>query len=288
MLGCNDTKHSTTGLLEYVTVAQEWFISLRDKICKELENIEKEFSSENHQFVRKTWSREGGGGGEMSTLHGKVFEKAGVNISTVFGELDKEFAKNIKGTEASNQFYATGLSLVIHPTSPLVPAIHMNTRFIKTSCSWFGGGIDLNPMSEAAKSETKFFHNYLKKMCNNHDANYYDKFSKYCDDYFYIKHRKKHRGVGGIFYDHLDTGDFDKDFAFNQDVGKSFLETYPKIVKKTIHNQWSAEQLEEQLINRGHYTEFNLMYDRGTKFGFQTGGNPEAILMSLPPLAKWK
>lgn len=269
--------------------ASDWFRSLRDQICKEFENIEDELSESNNpagRFERKTWQREGGGGGEMSIMHGRVFEKVGVNISSVEGTFSPEFAKQIPGAEENPEFFATGISLVAHMHSPLVPAVHMNTRFIVTGKSWFGGGGDLNPMYEI-EADTQDFHAAFKSACDKHNPEYYEKFRQWCDEYFYIKHRGRARGVGGIFYDYLNSGNWDDDFAFTQDVGKAFLKIYPEIVRRNMHEEWTADQREHQLIKRGHYAEFNLLYDRGTKFGLMTGGNTEAILMSLPPEAKW-
>lgn len=270
-------------------LAEKWFRELRDKICQEFENIEDELSGSNFfagRFERKKWQREGGGGGEMSLMKGRVFEKVGVNISTVFGKFSDEFAKQIPGAEENPEFFASGISLVAHMHSPLVPAVHFNTRFIVTSKQWFGGGGDLNPMFEI-DADTKDFHNAFKDACDKHDESYYPKFKKWCDEYFFIKHRNESRGVGGIFYDYLDSGNWENDFSFTQDVGKAFLDIYPKIVRRNMFDEWTKDQREHQLIKRGRYAEFNLVYDRGTKFGLMTGGNVEAILMSLPPEAKW-
>ena len=262
--------------------AAKWFRTLRDQICESFEKIE----DGNAHFDRKKWQRDGGGGGEISIMKGKVFEKVGVNISTVWGEFSPEFRKSIPGAEADPKFYATGISLVAHMQSPLVPAVHMNTRFIVTTKSWFGGGADLTPMY-ANEKDTADFHLAFKQVCDAYDDDYYAKFSKWCDDYFFIKHRNCPRGVGGIFYDYLDNGNWDADFSFTQDVGRAFLEAYVPLVRKNKDAQWTAEEREEQLTKRGHYAEFNLVYDRGTRFGFMTNGNTEAILMSLPPEAKW-
>jgi coproporphyrinogen III oxidase len=270
-------------------IAAKWFKELRDNICSEFEKIEDELVGSDNtagKFERKAWQRDGGGGGEMSTMRGRVFEKVGVNISTVFGQFSEEFAKQIPGAEENPEFFATGISLVAHMHSPLVPAVHFNTRFIVTSKSWFGGGGDLNPMYEV-EADTKDFHEAFKLACDKHDPEYYPKFKKWCDEYFFIKHRNESRGVGGIFYDYLDSGSWEDDFEFTQDVGKAFLDIYPKIVRRNMLDSWTKEQREHQLVKRGRYTEFNLVYDRGTKFGLMTGGNTEAILMSLPPEAKW-
>lgn len=262
-------------------IASEWFSSLREKICRKFEEIDGE-----GKFEYKDWQRSGGGGGRMAVMKGKVFEKVGVNVSTVFGEFSPEFRKEIPGAEENPAFFATGVSLVAHMRSPLVPAVHMNTRYVETSRTWFGGGADLNPMIENPE-DTKIFHHAFKTACDKHNPEYYPKFKAWADDYFFIKHRNEARGVGGIFYDYLNSGNWEEDFAFTQDVGKAFLEIYPEIVLKHKDKPWTEEQRELQLRKRGRYAEFNLVYDRGTKFGFMTGGNTEAILMSLPPIAKW-
>lgn len=278
--------------------AARWFETLRDLICQEFERIETELSGTSKaalppgRFVRKQWDRTDedgtpGGGGEMSLMHGRVFEKVGVNISTVHGHFSEAFRAQIPGAaENGGAFWASGISLVAHMHSPLVPAIHMNTRMILTSKSWFGGGTDLNPMIPDAQ-DTADFHGALQACCDMHDPAYYDKFKEWCDTYFYIPHRKEARGVGGIFYDYVDSGDWDRDFAFTQDVGKTFLDIYPAIIRRHMNKPWTPEQREVQLVKRGRYAEFNLLYDRGTQFGLKTGGNTEAILMSLPPEAKW-
>lgn len=268
-----------------------WFRNLRDKICAEFEKIEVEFAEKNGlknpgKFTRKNWDRQGGGSGEMSAMKGNVFEKVGVNYSCVFGEFDEKFRKEIPGAETNPNFWASGISLVAHMSSPLVPAVHMNTRFICTTKNWFGGGADLNPMFED-ESDTKDFHEAFKKACDKADLSYYEKYKKWCDEYFFIKHRNVARGVGGIFYDYLNTENFENDFNFTKNVGLTFLDIYPKLVRRNMDKSWTDEQREHQLKKRGLYTEFNLVYDRGTKFGLMTGGNAEAILMSLPPIAKW-
>ena len=267
-----------------------WFKSLRDKICLVFEDIEKEFALnrnnvEASSFERKAWKREGGGGGVMSIMHGNVFEKVGVNISTVHGEFSEHMRKQIPGAEENPQFFATGISLVAHMRSPLVPAVHFNTRYIETTKSWFGGGSDLTPMYDD-QAETSKFHQAFKDACDKHNPDYYPIFKKQCDEYFYLKHRNEPRGVGGIFYDYL-SNDFNQDFAFTKDVGMTILQTYPEIVKAKMNLDWSAEQRQHQLIKRGRYVEFNLLYDRGTAFGLATNGNVEAILMSLPPEVLW-
>lgn len=271
-------------------LTSDWFKSLRDRICQEFESIEMEYAKVNNltapKFVRKKWDRTGGGGGEISVMYGQVFEKVGVNISTVHGEFSKEFSTQIPGTEQDPNFFAAGISLVAHMQSPLVPAVHFNTRYIETAKSWFGGGGDLTPIYPD-EEETKKFHDSFKLACDRYNPDYYPKFKSQCDEYFYLPHRKEPRGVGGIFYDYLNSGDFVGDFAFTQDVGKAFLEIYPEIVRTKMFLRWSEEQRKHQLIRRGRYVEFNLLYDRGTKFGFMTGGNPDAILMSMPPLVCW-
>ncbi len=262
-------------------ITEEWFTVLRDQICAKFEAIDGE-----GKFVRKSWQREGGGGGVMSIMKGKIFEKVGVNISAVHGEFSPEFCKEIPGAESNPSFFATGVSLVAHMRSPLVPAVHMNTRYIETTKTWFGGGADLNPMIEN-EEDTKKFHAAFEKTCNDFDPEYYPRFKEWADEYFFIKHRNESRGVGGIFYDYINTGDFNKDFDFTKAVGLTFLDVYSQIVLAHKDDAWTQEQRELQLRKRGRYTEFNLLYDRGTKFGLMTGGNVEAILMSLPPEAKW-
>jgi coproporphyrinogen III oxidase len=266
---------------QYKKISAEWFQSLRDQICNKFEELDGE-----GKFERKAWERPGGGSGVMSTMKGKVFEKVGVNISTVFGEFSEEFRKEIPGAVEDPKFWASGISLVAHMSSPHVPAVHMNTRMIVTSKSWFGGGADLNPMFEN-DDDTKAFHKAFADTCNKYDPEYYAKFKKWADEYFFIKHRGHPRGVGGIFFDYLNTGDIEKDFSFVKDVGSTFLDIYSKIVSQHKGKKWTPEERAFQLEKRGRYTEFNLLYDRGTRFGLMTGGNPEAILMSLPPIATW-
>jgi coproporphyrinogen III oxidase len=262
-------------------ITEEWFKYLRDQICAKFEEIDGK-----GKFIQKSWQREGGGGGVMSIMKGQIFEKVGVNISSVHGQFDEKFRKEIPGAEEDPNFFATGISLVAHMHSPLVPAVHMNTRYIETSKTWFGGGADLNPMIENAQ-DTEKFHQAFKEVCDKHDPEYYPKFKKWADEYFYIKHRGEARGVGGIFYDYINTGNFEKDFEFTKDIGKTFLNIYPEIVLTHKDKKWTNKQREIQLLKRGRYAEFNLIYDRGTRFGLMTGGNVEAILMSLPPEAKW-
>ena len=275
--------------------AAAWFGNLRDAMCAAFEEIERDLRGTEHaslppgRFERKTWERAEGGGGEMSIMRGRVFEKVGVNISTVHGVFSEDFRKQIPGAAETGAFWASGISLVAHMRSPLVPAVHMNTRHIVTSKAWFGGGADLTPMfvdSPETAQDKAVFHAALRHACDKHGADYYEKFSKWCDDYFYLKHRDEPRGVGGIFYDSLDA-DWEADFAFTQDVGRAFLDVYPRIVRDRMEQDWTPQQREHQLIRRGRYVEFNLLYDRGTTFGLKTGGHTEAILMSLPPEVKW-
>ena len=278
------------------TDAAAWFRELRDLLCAEFEAIEGELTGtfsdcEPGTFERTNWQRpaENGvaaGGGEMSVLRGRAFEKAGANFSEVRGVFSEEFRGQIKGTEDDPSFWACGISLVSHMRSPLVPAAHMNTRHIVTSAGWFGGGGDLTPMT-ADDDDTATFHAAFREACDAHDPDYYSKFKKWCDEYFYLPHRDEPRGVGGIYYDGLDTGDWDADFAFTQDVGRAFLKSYPAIIRRHLNDPWTPAQREHQLVRRGRYAEFNLLHDRGTQFGLKTGGNTEAILMSMPPEVKW-
>ncbi|MGN6270993.1 MAG: oxygen-dependent coproporphyrinogen oxidase [Sphingomonas sp.] len=269
--------------------AKAWFESLRDSICAAFEAIEAEAGSEA-RFAFTPWDRadpcgEPGGGGVRGTMKGRVFEKVGVNVSTVGGSFEGEFAKSIHGADTDPRFFATGISLVAHMANPHVPAVHMNTRFLVTTKRWLGGGADLNPPIPN-DADTADFHASLKAACDAHDPEYYPRFKKWADDYFYIPHRKVHRGVGGIFYDHLE-GDFAANFAFTQDVGRAFLDIYPKIVRRRMGEPFTEADIVRRNAWRGRYAEFNLVYDRGTLFGLKTGGNIDAILMSLPPVATW-
>lgn len=274
--------------------ARAWFESLRDRICAEFENIEAEAGSAA-KFDYASWHREEDGnpdpgGGTRGLMKGQVFEKVGVNVSTVYGTFAPEFAQTIHGAGADNPgFTATGISLVAHMANPHVPAVHMNTRFLTTSKAWFGGGGDLNPPIPY-DTDTAEFHATFKAACDAHGADYYDRFKKWADDYFFIPHRGVHRGVGGIFYDHLDCGDeaaFEANFAFTRDVGEAFLDVFPKLVRRRLATEFTPQDKARQLEWRGRYAEFNLVYDRGTLFGLKTGGNVDAILMSLPPVAEW-
>jgi len=281
----------------YTARARTWFESLRDRICAEFESIEREAGSDA-SFAYKTWNREAGegegegegGGGTQGLMKGRVFEKVGVNVSTVGGALSPDFAATINGASAQqNSFSATGISLVAHMANPHVPAVHMNTRFLTTTKAWFGGGADLNPPLPYDQ-DTADFHAVFKSACDAHGADYYDRFKKWADDYFYIPHRKVHRGVGGIFYDHLECADaaaWEANFAFTQAVGEAFLAIFPALVRRRMAMAFTPAQKLQQLEWRGRYAEFNLVYDRGTAFGLKTGGNIDAILMSLPPEAVW-
>jgi coproporphyrinogen III oxidase len=263
---------------------------LRDRVCAAFEAIEREAGSDA-AFAFTPWERtetsgEPGGGGVRGQMAGKVFEKVGVNVSTVGGQFSPEFAKSIPGAEDDPSFFATGISLVAHMANPHVPAVHMNTRFLTTRKRWFGGGADLNP-AIPYEEDTAAFHARLRAACAAHDPTFYPRFAKWADEYFWLPHRGVPRGVGGIFYDHLQ-GHFDAHFAFTRDVGEAFLDIFPQLVRKRMDTPFSDADMERLLEFRGRYVEFNLLYDRGTLFGLKTGGNIDAILMSLPPLAKWK
>ena len=270
--------------------ARDWFESLRDRICAEFEAIEAEGGSDA-RFAYAPWDRADpdgspGGGGVRGLMKGKVFEKVGVNVSTVGGRFNSEFARTIHGAGEDPRFFATGISLVAHMANPHVPAVHMNTRFLCTTRRWFGGGADLNPPIPYAE-DTDEFHARMRAACAGHDQTYYGRFSQWAEDYFFIPHRGVHRGVGGIFFDHLE-GHFDENFAFTRDVGEALLDVFPRLVRRRMATPFAEADRARQLQWRGRYAEFNLIYDRGTLFGLKTGGNVDAILMSLPPLATWE
>ena len=267
-------------------LTSNWFKLLQNAICDDI----NDFENNKIKFRSTKWRRnknKNEGGGEYRILqNGKIFEKVGVNFSKVFGKFPKNFRKNIPGANKNPSFWASGISVVMHMKNPHIPAMHFNTRYICTTQSWFGGGIDVTPTIKD-KNEKKIFHKTLKDMCNRHDKRYYQKYKKWCDDYFFLTHRNETRGIGGIFFDYK-KDNFEKDFKFVRDVGVTFQMLFNNIIKKKIKKKWSLKDKEFQYIKRGRYAEFNLLYDRGTKFGLQTGGNVEGILMSLPPIAKWK
>jgi coproporphyrinogen III oxidase len=270
--------------------ARLWFEALRDRLCAAFEAIEDEFGPGGGRFERRSWNREGGGGGVMSVMRGQVFEKVGVNVSTVSGEFSPEFRGQIPGAADDPRFWASGVSLVAHMRSPRVPAAHFNTRMLVTTEGWFGGGGDLTPMrleTAEAVADAADFHAAFRAACDRHDPGYYPAFKEWCDRYFFLPHRNEPRGAGGIFFDRHRTADVAEDFAFVRDVGEAFLDAFARIVRRRMREAWTAAEREHQLVRRGRYAEFNLIYDRGTLFGLKTGGNVEAILMSLPPEVKW-
>jgi len=270
-------------------IAKNWFENLRNSICKEYEDIEYKKSKKKTLFQKTNWKAGGSskGGGVFSLIkNGTVFDKVGVNISTVSGKFNNEFRKKIPGALKNPNFWASGISIVAHMKNPKVPAFHFNTRFIVTTKSWFGGGMDMTPCIKDT-NQKKYFHSKIKNMCDIHNKKYYPEHKKNCDNYFYLPHRKEPRGDGGIFFDYLNSNNWSKDFNYTKDVGATFLKVSSEIIKRKMFLKWNDKDKDKQLIKRGRYVEFNLLYDRGTKFGLNTNGNIEAIFMSLPPLAKW-
>ena len=282
--------------IDRVTRARSWFDTLRDNLIAAFEALENEapadlYPGEPGRFELKPWVRPAGGGGVMGFLHGRFFEKCGLHISEVHGTFTPEMAAAMPGAGDDPRFVATGISLIAHMVNPRVPAVHMNTRYLATTRGWFGGGADLTPLLEEQRREDAAdavaFHEALRGACASHDPSWYEKFKAECDRYFFLPHRDEPRGVGGIFYEHHDSGDWERDFAFTQDVGRALLDVYPRIARTRMGEAWTTAEREEQLIRRGRYVEFNLLYDRGTMFGLKTGGNIDSILSSMPPVVKW-
>ncbi len=288
--------HSPAPTQDRAERAAAWFESLRDRFIAAFETLEDEAPEKFYpgppgRFELTPWAREGGGGGVMGMLRGRFFEKCGLHVSRVHGEFTAEMAAAMPGGADDPRFVAVGISLIAHMASPRVPAVHMNTRYLQTTHGWFGGGADLTPLIAEQRNpdapDAAFFHAALKRACDAHDDAWHARYKAECDRYFFLPHRDEPRGVGGIFYDRHDSGDFERDLAFSRDVGEAVLDTFPKIARHRMSEPWTAADREEQLVLRGRYVEFNLLYDRGTMFGLKTGGNIDSILSSMPPVVKW-